>query len=76
VVLRLKEPGQLRGWRWGVFHPRSHKDVPLVTLQLRRKGIKRWSYAKSVTMYTGGPLGRQPGLAIAAASLVTSTKTA
>jgi hypothetical protein len=57
LVLRSEESGQLRGWRWGVFHPRGHKDVPLVTLQLRRKGIRRRSYARSVTVCTGGPVG-------------------
>jgi hypothetical protein len=76
LVLRLEEPGKLRGWRWGVFHPRGHKDVPLVSLQLHCKGIRRRSYARSVTVYTGGPIGWQPGLAIVAASLVTSAKTA
>jgi hypothetical protein len=64
LVLRSEEPGQPRGWRWGVFHPRGHKDVPLVTLQLHRRRIKRWSYARSVTVYTGGPVGWQPGLVI------------
>jgi hypothetical protein len=76
LVLQLEETGLLRGWQWGVFHPRGHKDVLLVTLQLCRKGIRRWSYARSVTMYTGGPVGWQLGLAIAADCLSTSAKTA
>jgi hypothetical protein len=76
LVLRSEELGQLKGWRWGVFHPRSHKDVPLVTLQLCHKGIKHRSCAKSVTMYIKGPVGWQPGLAITATSLVTLAMTA
>jgi hypothetical protein len=59
----------------GSFPPRGHKDVPLVTLQLRHKGIKRRSYARSVTVCTGDPVGWQPGLAITATSLGTSAKT-
>jgi hypothetical protein len=31
-VLQSKRPGQLRGWRWSVFHLRGYKDVLLVTL--------------------------------------------
>jgi hypothetical protein len=76
LVLRLEEPGQLREWRWGVFHLRGHKDVPLVTLQFCCRRIRRRSYARSVTVYTGDPAGWQPGLAIDVASLVTSARIA
>jgi hypothetical protein len=58
----------------GSFPPRGHKDIPMVTLQLRRKGIKRRSCARSVTVCTRGPVGWQPRLAIAAASLGTSAR--
>jgi hypothetical protein len=57
LVLWSKELGQLREWRWGVFHPRGHKNVPLVTLWFRHRGIRRRSYARSVTVYTGDPTG-------------------
>jgi hypothetical protein len=60
----------------GSFPPQRHKDVPLVTLQLRHKGIRRQSCAKSITVCIGGFVGRQLELAIAAASLGTSVKTA
>jgi hypothetical protein len=59
----------------GSFPPRGHKDIPLVTLQLRHKGIRRQSYARSVTVCTGGSVGWQLELAIAAASLGTLAKT-
>jgi hypothetical protein len=75
TVLQSKELSQLRGWRWGVFHPIGYKDVPLVTLQFHRRGIRRRSCARSVTVYTGDLVGWQPGLAIVVASLVTSTRT-
>jgi hypothetical protein len=76
LVLRSEEADQLRGWQWGVFQPRGHKDVPLVTLQLRCKGLRRRSCARSVTVCTGGLVGWQQELAIAAASLGISVKTA
>jgi hypothetical protein len=60
----------------GSFPPRGHKDVPLVTLQLRHKGIRRHNCARSVTVCTRGSVGWQLELAIAAASLGTSAKTA
>jgi hypothetical protein len=62
--------------RWGVFHLRGHKDVPLVTLQFHCKGIKRQSCARSVIVYTGDPTEWQLGLAIGAASSGTSTRIA
>ena len=64
LVIRLEELGQLREWRWEVFHPRGHKDVPLVTLHFCRRRIRLWSYARSVTIHTGDPVGWQPGLSI------------
>jgi hypothetical protein len=62
--------------RWGVFHLRGHKDVPLVTLQFLCKGIKRQSYARSVIVYIGDPVGWQLGLAIGAASSASSATSA
>jgi hypothetical protein len=64
LVLLLEESGQLREWRWGVFHLRGHKDVPLVTLMFHHRRIRRWSYARSVTVYTRDLIGWQTGLAI------------
>jgi hypothetical protein len=75
-VLQSEELGQLRGWRWGVFHPRGHKDVPLVTLQFHYRGIRRRSCVRNVTVDTRDPTGWQLELAIAAANLVTSARTA
>ena len=75
LVLRSEGPGQLRGWQWGVFHLRDHKDVPLVTLQFRHRGIRCQSCARSVIEYIGDPAGWQPELAIGATNLVTSART-
>ena len=76
LVLRWEEPGELREWCWGVFHPRSHKDVPLVTLMYCFKRIRLQSCARSVTVCTRDPAGWQPGLAIDVASSGTSARIA
>ena len=55
----------------GSFPPRSHKDVPLVTLLFCRRRFRFQSCARSVTVCTGDPTRWQQGLAITAASLVT-----
>jgi hypothetical protein len=75
-VLRPEGPGQLRGWKWGVFYLRGQKDVLLVTLQFHHRGIRCWSYVRSVTEYAGDPTGWQPKLAIGAANSVTSARIA
>ena len=59
----------------GVFHLRGHKNVPLILLCHHRR-IRLRSCARSVTVCIGDPTGWQPGLAIVAASLVTSVRIA
>ena len=74
LVLRPEGLGQLRGWQWRVFHLIGYKDLPLVTLQFRRKGIRYQNYVESVTEFTGDPVGWRPGLAIGATSSTTSAR--
>jgi hypothetical protein len=73
-VLWLEGLGQLREWQWEVFHFRGHKDVPIVTLQFRHKGIRYRSRVGSVTEFTRDPTGLQRGLVTGVANLATSAR--
>ena len=76
LVLQSKELGQLREWQWGVFHPKGHKDIPLVTLQFRHRGIRCRSCARSEPVYTRDLAGWKLGLAIGVANSGTSIRIA
>ena len=74
LVFLPKGLGQLKGWPWGVFHLKGHKDVPLITLQFHCQRVRYRSYVGSVTEFTRDPTGCQPGLATGAANSVTSAR--
>jgi hypothetical protein len=63
-----------REWKWGVFHLRGHKDVPLLTLQFHNKRIRYRSCVGSVAGFIGDPTRRQPGLSTGIANSATSAR--